>query len=114
MFQYVDGFGIVPLSGIYSGNLIRNINGGGLSSMGGKQEPITEPTRYEKNRAAFLSIQYHWETVKIGYLREIDGVAKNEIERIYKEELDPKWLPNRYCKGCYFNAINDLIYHFKL
>lgn len=73
-----------------------------------------EPTRYEKNRMAFIAIQYHWETVKIGYLRELAPEGRNEIERIYREELDQSWLPNRYCKGCYFKAVEDLIYHFKL
>lgn len=82
--------------------------------MGRKQKPIIEPTRYEKNKAAFVVIEYDWSTVRIGYLRELSMVAKSEIERIYKEELDQNWLPNRYCKGCYFKAIEELIYHFKL
>ena len=82
--------------------------------MGRKQKPIIEQTRYEKNKDAFKAIEYDWSTVKIGYLRELSMVAKSEIERIYKEELDQNWLPNRYCKGCYFKAIEELIYHFKL
>ena len=123
----MDGFGVVSLSGIRSRNPIRNHNGGGYSCLGGKhmkkirqavkseiRAREIEPTRYEKNRAAFIAIEYHWATVKIGYLREIEIGSKNEIERIYKEELDPAWLPNRYCKGCYFKAVEDLIYHFKL
>ena len=78
------------------------------------KENLAEPSKYEKNKSAFVAIEYSWATVKIGYLREITIEAKNEIERIYKEELDQNWLPNRYCKGCYFKAIQDLIYHFKL
>lgn len=78
------------------------------------KENLTEPSKYEKNKAAFVAIEYDWSTVKIGYLRELSMVAKSEIERIYKEELDQSWLPNRYCKGCYFKAIEELIYHFKL
>ena len=78
------------------------------------KEREVEPSKYEKNRAAFIAIEYHWATVKIGYLRELQIEGRNEIERIYREELDPNWLPNRYCKGCYFKAVEDLIYHFKL
>lgn len=82
--------------------------------MGRKQKPIIEPTRYELNKAAFVAIENEWQTVRIGYIRELTMQGKNEIERIYKEELDQSWLPNRYCKGCYFKAVEDLIYHFKL
>ena len=78
------------------------------------KENLAEPSKYEKNKAAFVAIEYDWSTVRIGYLRELSMVAKSEIERIYKEELDQSWLPNRYCKGCYFKAIEELIYHFKL
>ena len=78
------------------------------------KENLTELSKYEKNKAAFVAIEYDWSTVRIGYLRELSMVAKSEIERIYKEELDQSWLPNRYCKGCYFKAIEELIYHFKL
>lgn len=123
----MDSFAFVSLSCNRSGDLIRNNNGSGYCCMGRKymkkikqavkseiRQREVEPTRYEKNKASFIAIQYHWETVKIGYLRELEGGAKSEIERIYREELDQSWLPNRYCKGCYFNAVQDLIYHFKL
>lgn len=114
MFQYVDGLNHLPLSGIYSGDSICNFNGGSLSSMGRKQKQIIELSPYEKNKSAFVQIEYYWHTVRHDQLRELPGDVKSEIERIYKEELDPKWLPNMYCKGCFFKAIKDLIYHFKL
>ncbi len=111
----MDVFNHLPLSSIRSANPIRNINSSSLSSMGRKQKPVNEPTRYEKNRAAFVKIEYYWHTVKhCQYLRELSMDAKIEFERIYREELDPNWLPNRYCKGCYFKAVEDLIYHFSL
>ncbi len=69
-----------------------------------KQKPIIEPTRYDKNRIAFVAIENEWHTVRIGYIRELTGEGKSELERIYREELDQNWLPNRYCKGCYFKA----------
>ena len=75
---------------------------------------IPEISQYAKNRAKFQSLESHWGTVRIGHLRSLEGDVKAEIERIYKEELDPRWLPNRYCSGCYFKAIQDLILHFIL
>jgi len=113
LFQYVDGTYHLSLPPIHSGNPICNFNGGSLSSMGGEQEFVME-NKYEKNKATFLAIEYYWHTVRIGYIREITAEVKIEIERIYKEQLDPTWLPNRYCKGCYFKAVQDLIYHFQL
>jgi hypothetical protein len=110
----VDGFDFVFLPFVHSGNLICHINGGGLSSMGGKQKPIIEQTRYDKNRIAFVAIENEWHTVRIGYIRELTGEGKTELERIYSEELDHNWLPNRYCKGCYFKAVEELIHHFNL
>jgi hypothetical protein len=71
-------------------------------------------TQYEKNREAFISIEHFWHTVRIGYIRDLDQLARYEIERIYREELDQSWLPNRYCSGCYFKAVEDLIHHFHL
>lgn len=99
---------------LHTGTSIRHIYNFSTSSMGRKQKPTIEPTRYEKNKLAFIAIQYHWETVKIGYLREVPMTARDVIERIYREELDPTWLPNRYCKGCYFKAVEQLIHHFQL
>ena len=114
MFFNVDGFNLVLLSFGNSGNFIRNNNGGSTGSMGRKQKPIIEQTRYDRNRIAFVAIENEWHTVRIGYIRELTGEGKSELERIYREELDQHWLPNRYCKGCYFKAVQELIQHFNL
>lgn len=118
MFLYVDGGGFVFLSGIGSGIFICNINGCGYRSMGNNKKIIEKTaedlSQFAINRAKFQSLEAHWGTVRIGYLKTLEGEAQNEIERIYRAELDPKWLPNRYCKGCYFKAIQDLINHFYL
>ena len=71
-------------------------------------------TQYEINRNKFISLESHWDTVRIGHLKSLDAETKLQIESIYKSEIDPKWLPNRYCSGCYFNAIKELIHHFIL
>jgi hypothetical protein len=40
--------------------------------------------------------------------------CKSEVERIYKAEIDINWLPNKWCKACYFDAIRRLIIKFGL
>ena len=53
-------------------------------------------------------------TVRVGYIRDISMEFKDELERIYKEEIDINWLPNRWCKACYYDAIRRLIIKFAL
>lgn len=120
MFINVAEFTFVSLPFIRTGNTIRNFNISSIRSMGRPKkiiEPetnIPEVSQYAINRTKFLEIEQHWHTVRIGHLKSLDGEIILEIERIYKEEIDPRWLPNRYCSGCYFNAIKDLIQHFIL
>ena len=66
----------------------------------------------QTNKQTFLKYENEWMTVKVGYLREITTECKNEIERIYKEEIDSNWLPNKWCKACYYDAIRRLIIKF--
>jgi CRISPR/Cas system-associated exonuclease Cas4 (RecB family) len=66
----------------------------------------------QTNKQSFLKYENEWMTVRVGYLREITTECKNEIERIYKEEIDPNWLPNKWCKACYYDAIRRLIIKF--
>ena len=75
---------------------------------------IPELSEYAKNRAKFLELEPYWGSVRLGYLKSLDAEIKLKIEHIYKAELDPKWLPNRYCSGCYYNAVKELIHHFIL
>ena len=82
--------------------------------MGEHKEITEEKSQYQINREKFQALEVHWGTVRIGYLKSLDGAIKYEIERIYREELDARWLPNRYCSGCYFKAVQDLINHFYL
>ena len=82
--------------------------------MGRKNRHTLTVSQKEQNKASFIAIENEWKTVRIGYIRNLSGEAKAEIERIYREELDQTWLPNRYCSGCYFKAVEELIYHFNL
>lgn len=53
-------------------------------------------------------------TVRVGYIRDLTHGCKDAIERIYREEIDPKWFPNRWCPSCYYDAIRRLIIKFEL
>jgi hypothetical protein len=66
------------------------------------------------NKQTFVKYEHEWMTVKSGFLREISTECKNEVERIYKEEIDINWFPNRWCKSCYYDAIRRLIIKFGL
>jgi hypothetical protein len=66
------------------------------------------------NKQTFVKYEHEWMTVKSGFLRELSTECKNEVERIYKEEIDINWLPNKWCKACYFDAIRRLIIKFGL
>jgi len=110
----------VSLPFIRTANLIRNNNSSSIRSMGRPkkiievQTNIPEISQYAKNRAKFLELEQHWSSVRLGYLKSLDAEIKLQIEHIYREELDQRWLPNRYCSGCYFNAVKELIHHFIL
>jgi hypothetical protein len=110
----------VSLPFIRTANLIRNHNSISIRSMGRPkkiievQTNIPEISQYAKNRAKFLELEQHWSSVRLGYLKSLDAEIKLQIEHIYREELDQRWLPNRYCSGCYFNAVKELIHHFIL
>ena len=120
MFIDVGESYFVSLPFIRSANLIRNHNSISIRSMGRPKKIVTletnipEISQYAKNRAKFIELEQHWSSVRLGYLKSLDAEIKMQIETIYKEELDPKWLPNKYCTGCYFNAVKDLILHFFL
>jgi len=66
------------------------------------------------NKEAFVKYENEWMTVKVGYIRDLSLEFKDELERIYKEEIDTNWFPNRWCKACYYDAIRRLIIKFEL
>ena len=66
------------------------------------------------NKEKFISYENEWMTVRVGYIRDLSMEFKDELERIYKEEIDQNWFPNRWCKACYYDAIRRLIIKFKL
>jgi len=66
------------------------------------------------NKQTFISYENEWMTVRSGFIRELSNECKSEVERIYKEEIDINWLPNKWCKSCYFDAIRRLIIKFGL
>lgn len=120
MFVNVAEFTFVSLPFNRTGNLICHYNISSIRSMGRPKKiieletNIPEISQYAKNRAKFLELEQHWSSVRLGYLKSLDAEIKLQIEHIYREELDQRWLPNRYCSGCYFNAVKELIHHFIL
>lgn len=68
----------------------------------------------ENNKEIFLKYENEWMSVKVGYIRELTMECKSEVERIYRQEIDQNWLPNKWCKACYFDAIRRLIIKFEL
>ena len=68
----------------------------------------------ENNKQTFLKYENEWMSVKVGYIRELTMECKSEVERIYRQEIDQNWLPNKWCKACYFDAIRRLIIKFDL
>jgi hypothetical protein len=66
------------------------------------------------NKQTFIKYENEWMTVRAGFIRELSNECKSEVERIYKEEIDINWLPNKWCKACYFDAIRRLIIKFGL
>lgn len=65
--------------------------------------------KHTDNKTLFYDLEPHWTTVRAGFLRNLEPEVKSLIERIYREEIDPGWIPNRYCKGCYYEAVERLI-----
>jgi CRISPR/Cas system-associated exonuclease Cas4 (RecB family) len=61
------------------------------------------------HRERFIQLENHWATVRVGYIRDMPQAVRDEIEVIYRAEIEPNWIPNKYCKGCYFEAIERLI-----
>lgn len=68
----------------------------------------------QTNKQTFLKYENEWMTVKVGYIRDLSLEFRNELESIYKEEIDTNWFPNRWCKSCYYDAIRRLIIKFEL
>jgi len=66
------------------------------------------------NKETFVKYENEWMTVRSGFIRELSNECKSDVERIYKEEIDINWLPNKWCKACYFDAIRRLIIKFGL
>lgn len=66
------------------------------------------------NKIKFQSMEDYWATARLDYLRDIPMEAKKEIERIYREEIDPNFFANYFCSACYLNCIKRLINHFQI
>ena len=66
------------------------------------------------NKEKFMNLHPYWITVKAEYLRELPEDIKDEFERIYKAEVDPRYFANKYCKKCYYTLIENLIKFYQV
>ena len=61
-----------------------------------------------------MSFESEWGIARLDQMRSLSPDAKAQIERIYREEIDPRWLPNKGCGSCYLPAIKRLIELYEL
>ena len=68
----------------------------------------------QSNKEEFIKFEFDWGTARLDYVRTLLPETKLAIERIYREEIDPRWIPNQYCSSCYLTAIKRLIQLYDL
>lgn len=56
----------------------------------------------------------NFESVKLGFTRNISFDVLGEYERMYKEYLDPQFSLTYWCGECVFDMLNRLIRHYEL
>jgi hypothetical protein len=55
----------------------------------------------------------NFETVALGYTRNMDHAILNEYHRIYQSSLDPGYHLNAWCGGCVFDMLKRLKHHYE-
>jgi hypothetical protein len=55
----------------------------------------------------------NFESVALGYVRNIDHAVLNEYHRIYQSSLDPSYVLNAWCGGCVFDMLKRLKHHYE-
>lgn len=54
----------------------------------------------------------NFESVKIGFCRNIEFDVLQEYERIYRIYIDPKFVLTYYCNSCCFDMLKRLSYYY--
>ena len=55
----------------------------------------------------------NFETVKLGYTRQIPIEILQMYERIYHENIDPSYVLTYWCGGCVFDMMKRLMYFYE-
>lgn len=66
-----------------------------------------------KEEKAFIEANIiNFESVKLGFVRNIQHDVKAEYERLYRAYLDPYFALTYYCSSCVFDMIKRLSYYY--
>lgn len=58
---------------------------------------------------------FNYETIKSGYVRNLDISVLNEYERIYRQYLDKNFVLTKWCSDCVYDTLKRLYeYYFSL
>lgn len=70
-------------------------------------------TQQEKN---FMEEHiFNYETIKSGYVRNLDLSVLNEYERIYRSYLDKNFVLTKWCSDCVYETLKRLYeYYFSI
>jgi hypothetical protein len=55
----------------------------------------------------------NFETVALGYTRNIEPGVLYEYTQIYHRSLDPSYVLNAWCGGCVFDMLKRLSHHYE-
>ena len=55
----------------------------------------------------------NFETVALGYTRNLEHGILDEYTRIYQRSLDPSYVLNAWCGGCVFDMLKRLSHHYE-
>lgn len=55
----------------------------------------------------------NFESIALGFTRNIDHAVLNEYTRIYQRSLDPSFVLNAWCGGCVFDMLKRLKHHYE-
>lgn len=55
----------------------------------------------------------HFETVKLGYTKNIPHAVLAEYEAVYRRNLDPQFILTYWCGACVFDMLSRLMFHYE-
>ena len=69
----------------------------------------------KQEREFMQSHIFNYETIKSGYVRNLDVSVLNEYEKIYKNYLDKNFVLTKWCSDCVYDTLKRLYeYYFSL